>query len=1389
MANYKISDLNEILIGNVGNDDLIEISHSGGSYSVKISTLKNVIHPSVAIAPLNLTGANVLSILSINDTGHVTAATTRNLTPTDIGASPTGHNHSHNNLTDIQGGISGQYNHLSNDELNKLNELIDPESASDPNLLHKHYDNISPQVGDQLNGYKIPLSQSNESSYISNIIVLGIDMFNRSTVLLFAEPIPKIYNVDLPYFIARNNSPETTEVPAVYNTDPNAIKLSEIGLFDVDYELTRFGTEGKITKDSCQLSARLKGRLTGSDLYDDQLKFIIHNGDLDFHNWISSNIFNVRKLDYAQSNGISHVGLYYYPPQLFNLEEGHGRILMADIINTEMKNIQIRLYLFDEEDFRTGIALLNNDSITRQEFIDNYNMIWSNSGTDEVELFNTRDKEDGDGGWIDYTGEPVHTISSNPYDKRISLCYHNKRETLSFECSWSLAYNISGSSRKDVVLITNAYRLTKDIMINGSVDYDPEIESENANGSDISGIPNGLIKPSPGLNPSTAYIYWEGFNINLNNPFVNVRKNTFGLMAPYGTKVGRPISLEAYFFHSFYDYSNNSLYHINSGNIWEIGKVKSDLIPLHTPKISTDTLLISVENKTYWEHEEYKETFSKNPITDLQEGFRNRPVGLLLKDVTENQSAVLYKDHYNSQIYSILLKDPINFLDFHNAQNSLIQPVAGTRSNIIDNLEIDIELLESGLEWTSEILRRSLVHYNKFASCFVDTDKKPRIFIIPFPEVINPFNTGMRLAELVLDASVDPYKLKLIPVDDGLGGYVRMPAINCNPSDPGFNFIPYRTYRSELYNKNTLQDIYDVFGNNAWIIRGFGFDYDQKVFYTIGFNDEYEGTGQHVYKITIVSPGSGYSVGETISSSGGDGSGATGLITRVGSSGEIEEIYMTNNGTGYTSAPSLTINTVSGIGASLTAHIIDMKWFAEYWVYDVTDPGWYKLCGPNGEILHKGLECSVESSQLWFSTNNQAITDQIFSTIVTEQGYWQCEISRPDSNVGYSYPYNTDGVLVKYIGNVVSGKKTCNIKKIKPPDQTHFYATSTFHALHYHPDFGYVLSRSVHSLSRNLQDTYERRKQSFITGHGTIQFIVSRNYPEDSLLSSSSSSSGYYDGQITEPEDFTDEYHNNGEGFFNDWDKEDPDSPGDLLYKAKYLSNSLPTGLVAYLSDIDLHLGGYYYPSILNSLLSNEIFLNPGSGSGYTDPATTYVYLLSTGPNSLLIQTTNYYDGPSRFNRLLIAEYLCDDSGIIESEIYDNNIGNTILVPILNDSYVSLQNGGIIQGPIAGFPRDITFTNPLIVDLGLANNFNITLTDDTILSTPTNITIGQSGRIVVRQDTSGSRLMSFSTIWKFSDGIIPDLSTDPDSIDVLIYEVISETEIVCNLIQNIENIP
>src|SRR3990167_1567267 len=72
-------------------------------------------------------------------------------------------------------------------------------------------------------------------------------------------------------------------------------------------------------------------------------------------------------------------------------------------------------------------------------------------------------------------------------------------------------------------------------------------------------------------------------------------------------------------------------------------------------------------------------------------------------------------------------------------------------------------------------------------------------------------------------------------------------------------------------------------------------------------------------------------------------------------------------------------------------------------------------------------------------------------------------------------------------------------------------------------------------------------------------------------------------------------------------------------------------------------------------------------------------------------------------------------------------------------------------------------------DLSLGAMATVTLTDNRALANPTNLVNGASYILIVKQDGTGSRTLSFGSAYKFADGADPVLSTSANAVDVIAF--------------------
>jgi len=111
---------------------------------------------------------------------------------------------------------------------------------------------------------------------------------------------------------------------------------------------------------------------------------------------------------------------------------------------------------------------------------------------------------------------------------------------------------------------------------------------------------------------------------------------------------------------------------------------------------------------------------------------------------------------------------------------------------------------------------------------------------------------------------------------------------------------------------------------------------------------------------------------------------------------------------------------------------------------------------------------------------------------------------------------------------------------------------------------------------------------------------------------------------------------------------------------------------------------------------------------------------------------------------------------------------------------VDSQSYGVVSSTVS--------SGVILLDFSANNNFDITLQGDSTLAPSVAPSGGQSGAIYIRQDGTGTRLLSYSGGWSFSNGAAPTLTVTPSGTDLLAYYAASTSTIVGNLIAAVSGV-
>ena len=98
----------------------------------------------------------------------------------------------------------------------------------------------------------------------------------------------------------------------------------------------------------------------------------------------------------------------------------------------------------------------------------------------------------------------------------------------------------------------------------------------------------------------------------------------------------------------------------------------------------------------------------------------------------------------------------------------------------------------------------------------------------------------------------------------------------------------------------------------------------------------------------------------------------------------------------------------------------------------------------------------------------------------------------------------------------------------------------------------------------------------------------------------------------------------------------------------------------------------------------------------------------------------------------------------------------------------------------------LTDAASIVVNFALVNNFLVTIGGNRTLAAPTNAVAGQTGQIYVIQDGTGSRTLSYNSVYQFVSGAAPTLSTGAADVDILVYSTRSASTIDAALLKNFD---
>ena len=243
--------------------------------------------------------------------------------------------------------------------------------------------------------------------------------------------------------------------------------------------------------------------------------------------------------------------------------------------------------------------------------------------------------------------------------------------------------------------------------------------------------------------------------------------------------------------------------------------------------------------------------------------------------------------------------------------------------------------------------------------------------------------------------------------------------------------------------------------------------------------------------------------------------------------------------------------------------------------------------------------------------------------------------------------------------------------------------------------------------------------------------------------------------------------------------------------------------------------------SAVRSDLNNALAAIVSNNSSSTEPATTYAFQWWVDTNNTLIKIRNAANSAwvtvgdySATNLGLLttssasSTYMAKAGGTFTGAVTLGNAASLVFEGATDDAFettlavtdptadrtITLPNAtgtvGLLslaqtftaaqRGSITSFSSSSGTATP---NFASSNNFSITLSENTTLANPSNLTAGQSGVIFITQDST-ARTLAFGSYWDFSGGNPPTISTGSGAVDALVYAVRTTTSIHATLLTN-----
>jgi hypothetical protein len=207
--------------------------------------------------------------------------------------------------------------------------------------------------------------------------------------------------------------------------------------------------------------------------------------------------------------------------------------------------------------------------------------------------------------------------------------------------------------------------------------------------------------------------------------------------------------------------------------------------------------------------------------------------------------------------------------------------------------------------------------------------------------------------------------------------------------------------------------------------------------------------------------------------------------------------------------------------------------------------------------------------------------------------------------------------------------------------------------------------------------------------------------------------------------------------------------------------------------------------SVSYTSADNTLVLKVAGNTGVTIPSGTVALYVTNGVTTQAVEKSTFssltVEGAATFNSTVSV------SGDATFKTNASVSGNIVVggTALFNSTVTVSGKGKFLTG---AFSPIVTLTDAasIAVDFDSSNVFLVTLADNRVLEAPTNTTtnIGAVGHIYLQQDGTGSRTLSYNTVYQFPNASVPTLSTSANAVDALFYSVRTATKVDAILVKD-----